>query len=82
MALRSVRVGSDRTAEELGRAFPGVPVRVSGAAPGVLAAVPDRPALVVATPGAEPTAASGYAAALLLDAAVVTSRPALSLIHI
>ena len=30
-ALRSVRVGSERTAEELGRAFPGVPVRVSGA---------------------------------------------------
>ena len=77
VALRSVRVGSDRTAEELGRAFPGVPVRVSGAAPGVLVAVPDRSALVVATPGAEPTAAGGYAAALLLDAAVVTSRPAL-----
>ena len=67
-------------------------MRVSGAAPGVLVTVPDRPALVVATPGAEPTAAGGYAAALLLDAAVVTSRPALdvaeqalrslSLIHI
>lgn len=75
--LRSVRVGSDRTAEELGRAFPGVPVRVSGAAGGVLASVPDRPALVVATFGAEPVAAGGYAAALLLDAAVTTARPAL-----
>ncbi|MBX9247191.1 primosomal protein N', partial [Actinotalea ferrariae] len=39
--------------------------------------VPDRPALVVATPGAEPRAADGYAAALLLDAAVVTSRAGL-----
>jgi len=75
--LRSVRVGSDRTAEELGRAFPGVPVRVSGAAAGVLASVPDRPALVVATFGAEPVAEAGYAAALLLDAAVTTARPAL-----
>ncbi|WP_199424036.1 primosomal protein N' [Actinotalea solisilvae] len=75
--LRSVRVGSGRTAEELGRAFPGVPVRVSGAATGVLAQVPDRPALVVATPGAEPRAAGGYAAAVLLDAAVVTSRAGL-----
>ncbi|AEE46100.1 primosomal protein N' [Cellulomonas fimi] len=74
-ALRSVRVGSERTAEELGRAFPGVPVRVSGAraSGGVLASVPDVPAVVVATPGAEPVAPSGYAAALLLDAAVGAS---------
>lgn len=122
--LRAVRVGSQRTAEELGRAFPGVRVRVSGAgvlAPpgvpeppsdsgrgssspvppgvtertdghdpptasaaragqrdarldrvpgGVLAQVPDQPALIVATPGAEPVAVSGYAAAVLLDAQV------------
>ncbi|WP_146844806.1 primosomal protein N' [Cellulomonas terrae] len=74
-ALRSVRVGSERTAEELGRAFPGVPIRVSGAraAGGVLASVPDAPAVVVATPGAEPVAPGGYAAALLLDAAVSTA---------
>ncbi len=74
--LRSVRVGSQRTAEELGRAFPGVPVQVSGAAAagGVLAAVSARPALVVATPGAEPVADGAYAAALLLDAAVSTAH--------
>ncbi|WP_243738136.1 primosomal protein N', partial [Cellulomonas shaoxiangyii] len=74
-ALRSVRVGSERTAEELGRAFPGATVRVSGARAegGVLASVPDRPALVVATPGAEPDAPSGYAAAVLLDAAVASA---------
>ena len=78
-ALRSVRVGSDRTAEELGRAFPGVPVRLSGAsaAAGVLAGVDARPALVVATPGAEPVAEGGYVAALLLDAAVSTARASL-----
>ncbi len=74
-ALRSIRVGSARTAEELGRAFPGVPVRVSAAsAPGgVLSEVPAGPALVVATPGAEPAAPGGYAAALLLDAAASTT---------
>jgi primosomal protein N' (replication factor Y) len=73
--LRAVRVGSERTAEELGRAFPGVPVRLStSTAPGgVLGAVPAAPAVVVATPGAEPVAEGGYAAALLLDAAVATA---------
>ncbi|WP_419707380.1 primosomal protein N' [Promicromonospora sp. NFX87] len=78
--LRSVRVGSARTAEELGRAFAGVPVRLSSAtAPGgVLDAVPGTPALVVATPGAEPVAESGYATALLLDAAVMTGGTGLA----
>lgn len=78
-ALRAARVGSDRTAEELGRAFPSVPVVVSGttAAHGVVETVDDRPRLVVATPGAEPVARGGYAGALLLDGAVLTSRPEL-----
>ena len=78
-ALRAVAVGSERTAEELGRAFPGVPVRLSGAGSpsGVLAAVDDRPALVVATIGAEPRCPAGYAAAALLDAATSTLRPSL-----
>ncbi|MHB1064275.1 MAG: primosomal protein N' family DNA-binding protein, partial [Georgenia sp.] len=78
-ALRATRVGSTRTAEELGRAFPSVPVVVSGtnAAHGVVETVDDRPRLVVATPGAEPVAAGGYTAALLLDGAATTSRPEL-----
>jgi primosomal protein N' (replication factor Y) len=41
----------------------------------VLAAVPDRPALVVATPGAEPVASAGYGAALLLDGWALLARP-------
>src|SRR5699024_9243809 len=69
--------GSDRTAEELGRAFPGVPVLVSGRDGGVIPQVDDRPRLVVATPGAEPVAAGGYHSAALLDAAVSTERPEL-----
>ena len=72
--LRATVVGSERTAEELGRAFPRVPVRSSGAG-AVLATVGAEPALVVATPGAEPVAEGGYAAALLLDGWALLGRP-------
>ena len=72
--LRATSVGSGRTAEELGRAFPRTPVRTSSAG-GVLAAVGPEPALVVATPGAEPVAETGYAAALLLDGWALLHRP-------
>src|SRR5664280_1357953 len=61
--LRAVVVGVRRTAEEIGRAFPDVPVVTSGR-DGVLAAVPGQSALVVCTPGAEPVAAGGYGAVL------------------
>ncbi len=74
--LRSIVTGAARTAEELGRAFPSVPVRTSrGQA--VIASVPETPALVVATPGAEPAARGGYAAALLLDGWILTGRATL-----
>src|ERR1019366_7447157 len=58
------------------RAFPGVPVRTSGAQH-VLATVPAEPALVIAPPGAEPVAQDGYAAALLLDGWALLGRPSL-----
>lgn len=74
--LRAGTVGSRRTAEELGRAFPGVPVFTSGGAQ-VLGEVGGTPALVVATPGAEPVAPGGYAACLLLDAWALLDRPEL-----
>ena len=70
---RAVVVGNIRTAEELGRAFPGVTVvRSSGA--GIVARVPAEPALVVATPGAEPVPDAGYWAVLLLDAWALLGR--------
>ncbi|KOG20321.1 MULTISPECIES: primosomal protein N' [Streptomyces] len=72
--LRARIVGARRTAEELGRAFPAVPVRTSGR-DHVLDSVPGRPALVVSTPGAEPVADGGYAAALLLDGWAMLGRP-------
>lgn len=66
-AIRAVVVGARRTAEELGRAFPGVAV-ITSAGDSVHPEIGPGPALVVATPGAEPRAPDGYGAALLLDA--------------
>ncbi|OON82087.1 primosomal protein N' [Streptomyces tsukubensis] len=71
--LRAQIVGARRTAEELGRAFPAVAVRTSGREQ-VLDTVPGSPALVVSTPGAEPVAEGGYAAALLLDGWAMLGR--------
>ncbi|MGO0576259.1 primosome assembly protein PriA [Ornithinimicrobium panacihumi] len=74
--LRSRGVGEERTAEELGRAFPGTTVIRSGG-PQVVAGVGSAPALVVATPGAEPVAEVGYRAVVLLDAWRLLDRPSL-----
>jgi len=72
--LRAITVGAARTAEELGRAFAGVPVITSGR-DRVLDSVGQEPALVVSTPGAEPHATGRYAAAILLDARSMLERP-------
>ncbi len=72
--LRSLVVGASRTAEEIGRAFPGVRVIESGAAAGVRVEVPGEPAIVVATVGAEPRAVGGYSAAVVLDGDLMLGR--------
>lgn len=72
-SVRAVVVGARRTAEELGRAFPGTPI-VTSAGDTVVPDVGARPAVVVATPGAEPRAAGGYGAALLLDTWALLGR--------
>ena len=72
--LRAPVVGERRTAEELGRAFASTPVVASGG-DHVVASVPDRPAIVVATPGAEPVAEGGYAAVVVLDTWLALARP-------
>ncbi|MGD9960236.1 primosomal protein N' [Nocardioides sp.] len=71
--LRAPVVGDARTAEELGRSFPGARVLTSSGG-AVLATVKDRPSIVVATPGAEPVAPSGYAAVVLLDTWLALAR--------
>lgn len=73
-ALRAGVVGAGRTAEELGRMFPGVRIRTSGGGE-ILDSVPAGPAIIVSTPGAEPTAEGGYGAALLLDSWALLGRP-------
>lgn len=76
-SLRAVTIGVERTAEEFGRAFSGARVRWStGESP--LTNVDDAPALIVATPGAEPIPPSGYSAVLLLDARSQLEHPSLS----
>jgi primosomal protein N' (replication factor Y) (superfamily II helicase) len=74
--LRASAVGAGRTAEELGRAFPGALVRTSGGSH-VIATVDSEPAVIVATPGAEPRAEHGYAAAVLLDGWALLGRASL-----
>jgi primosomal protein N' (replication factor Y) (superfamily II helicase) len=72
--LRAPVLGDARTAEELGRAFAGVRVLTSSGER-VLPSIPAGSAIVVATPGAEPVAAGGYAGVVLLDTWLLLGRP-------
>lgn len=72
--LRAPRVGVRRTAEELGRAFPQVRV-VQSWSGHLVRDVGEEPALVLATPGAEPRPSAGYAAAVLMDTSLLLGRP-------
>ncbi|MCS5720411.1 primosomal protein N' [Herbiconiux sp. CPCC 203407] len=74
--FRFASIGAGRTADELGRAFPGTRVIVSDGEHHVLT-VDARPALVVATRGAEPRASGGYRAVLLLDGPRMLARESL-----
>lgn len=72
-AIRAVVIGARRTAEELGRAFPGTTI-ITSAGDAVQDTIGPGPAVVVATPGAEPRAPGGYGAALLLDSWALLGR--------
>lgn len=72
--LRLASSGSERTADELGKAFPGIRVIVADSAHPV-EHVADKPALVVATRGAEPLADGGYRAVVLLDGPRMLQAP-------
>jgi primosomal protein N' (replication factor Y) len=74
--LRFVGSGAGRTAEDLGRAFPGVRIIVADGERPILT-VGAEPALVIATRGAEPVAAGGYRAVLLLDGESMVARESL-----
>lgn len=74
--MKSVGTGASRTADELGKAFPGVRVIVSDGSREIVR-VDDEPAIVVATRGAEPIAPGGYRAVLLLDGERMLARESL-----
>ena len=76
ISFRLVGQGSGRTAEDLGRAFPGVRIIIADGDRPVLV-VDAEPALVIATRGAEPIAAGGYRAVLLLDGERMVARESL-----
>ncbi|WP_040517723.1 primosomal protein N' [Gordonia neofelifaecis] len=65
-AVRALMVGDRRTAEELGRAFRGVPI-VTSSGDKIVDEVPAGARVVIATPGAAPHAPGGYGAAVVLD---------------
>lgn len=69
--------GVGRTVAELGKAFPAVPV-VRSDGDHLVQEVSPKPALVVATRGAEPIASGGYRAVLLLDGDKMLQRSSLS----
>ena len=77
--LRALATGVERTADELGRAFPGARVVLArpGRQPPDVPAGPGAGSLVLATPGTEPEVPGGYAAALLLDGAALLGRSSL-----
>lgn len=75
-ALRHSGAGSTKWVEQLGKSFPGVPVR-EVTAETQDHAIANRAAIVVCTPGIEPIALGGYAGVVLLDCAVQLNHDSL-----
>lgn len=66
--FRAGQTGAERISEELAAAFPDIPVLTSASTATMLRQVEATPCLVVATPGAEPYVAGGYAAVVITEA--------------
>jgi primosomal protein N' (replication factor Y) len=58
--------GGERHTEEIGRAFPNIPIHYSTADSQIFT-LPSAPALVIATAGMEPRMEGGYSAVVLLE---------------
>ncbi|USR80196.1 hypothetical protein [Arcanobacterium pinnipediorum] len=65
--LKPVRIGSHRTAQEIGRAFRDVPIHIVGTRNELAPSSQDN-GIVIATPGQIPHRAKRFAAAVILDA--------------
>lgn len=70
--LRAPVIGHARTAEEVGRAFPGTRIRTSSAER-IVEKVDDS-SIVVSTIGAEPVAEGGYSAVIIMDTWITLAR--------
>jgi primosomal protein N' (replication factor Y) len=74
---RMGRAGATRTAEELGKTFPGIRV-VESVAESDIGQIGKKPQIVVSTPGVEPLATEGYSAVVILDAKISLGRDTLN----
>ena len=74
--LRFGKAGATRTAAEFGKSFPGTKVQEVKATD-LSPEISDKPQIIVATPGVEPLAATGYAAVVILDANDALNRDTL-----
>jgi primosomal protein N' (replication factor Y) len=72
--IRANRIGSERSAFEIGKLFPGVIIRSSSstASDGIIPLINSEPQIVVATPGAIPICPDGYQLVVVLDAYLFT----------
>lgn len=68
--------GATRWVEQLGKSFPGIPIKEVTVENGPFE-IPDKPQIIVATPGIEPVAKAGYAAIVFVDCAAQLGRDSL-----
>lgn len=75
--LRNSQIGDERIVEELGRAFPNQLIILSNAAHRI-PQIAAQPAIVVATPGAEPFFEPGYTAGVITNSQLTLQRATLN----
>lgn len=75
--FRHSGIGDERTVEEIGKAFPGMPIRNSNQGSMILDEI-DETCIVLATPGSEPRAKKGYAAIVFLDSRISLERSSIN----
>lgn len=68
------RGGAERIYEEIGKAFPRIPIKVN-TADKPIDSISSEPSIVVSTYGVEPIVNGGYSALVLLDGEELISRP-------
>lgn len=75
--FRHSGIGDERTVEEIGKAFPGTPIRNSNQGSMILDEI-EGTCIVLSTPGSEPRAKNGYAAVVFLDSRIFVERASIN----